>query len=112
MAGKRIGLAERRSQEARRPVDALFGTVAAVTESDMGERERPNNRSDTKPGRTLIRQTYHMDPVIVEAIRIMEFDTREGISAMVNRFLQNNIPEDVIKRAEDSLERRSRQKSN
>ena len=48
-----------------------------------------------------------MDPVIVEAIRIMEFDTREGISAMVNRFLRNNIPEDVIVKASENIEKRN-----
>ena len=108
MANKRIGLAERKSQEARRPVEALFGVFSdgndAETEEVPGNRERKRKGMRKKE---LIRQTYHMDPVIVEAIRIMEFDTREGISAMVNRFLRNNLPEDVILKAHENIEKRS-----
>lgn len=103
MAGKRIGLAERRSQEARRPVEALFGADPAGGHSGEAELER-------KVKRTLIRQTYHMDPVIIEAVRIMEFESREGISTMVNRILREYIPDDVIQKAEASLKKRNGQK--
>ena len=108
MANKRIGLAERKSQEARRPVEALFGVLSDG--DDAAAEEVPESRGSRRKEqrkRDLIRQTYHMDPVIVEAIRIMEFDTREGISAMVNRFLRNNIPEDVIVKASENIEKRN-----
>ena len=106
MANKRIGFAERKSQEARRPVEALFGVIPSG--SDHVAKDEPARQvAVSGKKKELIRQTYHMDPVIVEAIRIMEFDTREGISAMVNRFLRKNIPEDVIQRARENLEKRN-----
>ena len=107
MASKRIGLAERKSQGARRPVDALFGTAPAdVSAGETGSEERKGG-TEGKRKRALVRQTYHMDPVIIEAIRIMEFESREGISTMVNRILREHIPDDVIRSAEISLMKRS-----
>ncbi len=82
---KRVSLEDREKRKAARPVSTMF---------------------QQKEEKTTIRQTYHMDAVIVEAIKIIDFETREGISNVMNRILTEAIPDDYLKQAQENLKKR------
>ena len=47
-----------------------------------------------------------MELDIVEAIKVIDYETREGISHIMNRLLREAISPDYIAKAKENLERR------
>lgn len=84
---RRASLEEREKREVNRPLNTMFVS--------------------SQPETKTIRQTYHMDPVIVEAIKIIDFETREGISKIMNRLLKEVIDESYINLAQENLQKRA-----
>lgn len=84
--GKRASLENREKREVNRPINTMF--------------------IPSQPETKTIRQTYHMDPVIVEAIKIIDFETREGISKILNQLLREAISDNYIQMAQENLQRR------
>lgn len=82
---KRISMEERETRKPSRPVSIMF---------------QQKEQKDT------IRQTYHMDPIVVEAIKVINYKTREGISNILNRILMEAIPKEYIDTAYKNLEER------
>ena len=112
---KRLSLNDREAKDIKkaRPLNALFAGTAAPEQEAVGEekgeeKQKPKKKEnkEKKEKKALGRQTYHMDPVIVEAIRIMDFETREGISTILNKILKAGIDDDVLEQAEKNLKKR------
>lgn len=103
MANKRAGLNDREVKKSR-PINALFGTVP-VTTSEIKTDEQ-TDKKPVKKEKKLIRQTYHMNPVIVEAVKILDFETREGISSIINRILEQNIDDVTLEQAKKNIMKR------
>lgn len=83
--GKRIGLENREKREVSRPINTMFVPSKEIT---------------------TIRQTYHMELDIVEAIKVIDYETREGISHIMNRLLREAISPDYIEKAKENLKKR------
>lgn len=83
--GKRIGLENREKREVSRPINTMFVPSKEIT---------------------TIRQTYHMELDIVEAIKVIDYETREGISHIMNRLLREAISSDYIAKAQENLKKR------
>lgn len=106
MASKRPTLQDRENNiKKARPINALFGMNSEPEPVTEPVKAKPEHKSDKKKT-TLIRQTYHMEPAVVEAIRIMDFESREGISSILNRILRENIDKDIMEQAENNILRR------
>ncbi|MCI9545748.1 MAG: hypothetical protein HFH60_03525 [Lachnospiraceae bacterium] len=83
--GKRIGLENREKREVSRPINTMFIPSKEIT---------------------TMRQTYHMELDIVEAIKVIDYETREGISHIMNRLLREAISSDYIAKAQENLKKR------
>ena len=112
MSSKRVGLADRNNNVRSTRLNALFtpsDKAAKETELEFenpvkkedGVKKAKNNKKDN-----VFRQTYYMSPEIVEAVRIIDFESREGISSIVNRILRENIPEETLEQARKNLQKR------
>lgn len=83
--GKRIGLENREKREVSRPINTMFVPSKEIT---------------------TMRKTYHMELDIVEAIKVIDYETREGISHIMNRLLREAISSDYIAKAQENLKKR------
>ncbi len=82
---RRASLEDREKREVNRPLNTMFIPSKEITTT---------------------RQTYHMELDIVEAIKVIDYETREGISHIMNRLLRETISPDYIAKAKENLERR------
>ena len=105
MSNKRVGLAERKTSRINMLFTPTGETAEKVsdkhTENTEAKKEAKKKTEAKKSG--VFRQTYYMYPDVVEAVRIMDFETREGISNIINRILMENIPAETMKQARDNL---------
>lgn len=60
--------------------------------------------STSKPEALRRRQTYHIEPVIIEAIKIINFESREKIQDIVNRLLKEAIGPELLERAYENID--------
>lgn len=84
---RKVSLENKVKRDITRPYDTLF-------KSEVVEEQR------------TVRQTYHMDPITIEAIKLINFETREGISNVINRLLKNSIDNTYLEQARENLEKR------
>lgn len=82
---KRVSMEDRETRKPSRPVSIMF---------------------QQQEQKATVRQTYHMDPVVVEAIKVINYETREGISNILNRILMEAIPQNYLDTAYKNLEGR------
>lgn len=106
---KRVGLAEReKTRSSVRPLDALFAPSAEnfMPKPEESKETAPKKTKKKTRKRKVIRQTYYMEPEIIEALRIMDFKSRKGISTILNEILKNGIDGEILKEAEKNLAER------
>lgn len=71
--------------------------TATTTESTAKKKRKIKTKQKT-------RQTYYMDPVLIEALRQMSFETREGVSDLVNDLIRAGIPDEYLNKAAEVVE--------
>lgn len=71
--------------------------AAEVTENTATTAETKKKRKIKTKQKT--RQTYYMDPILIEALRQMSFETREGVSDLVNDLIRSGIPDEYLDKA-------------
>lgn len=81
-------------KEAAEPAES----TAATTETNAAKKKR---KIKTKQ---KTRQTYYMDPILIEALRQMSFETREGVSDLVNDLIRSGIPDNYLNKAAEVVE--------
>lgn len=92
MSEKRARLADREKTRSPRPIETLFQPTVE---------KRPEKKK-----KNVIRQSYYMEPDLVEALRILDFRTRKGISVTLNEILRAGIDKELLEEAEKNLKER------
>ena len=52
------------------------------------------------------RQTYYIKEENIEALFLWNVETREGISNLINRLIEENCPKNIINKAKDNVTQR------
>ena len=132
MASRRVGLdnssAGKAVQKATGLSNALFGGQAPQLEEpkkvEEEIKEEAPKKVEEKPKKEtkakvveeveekeeLIRQTYFLTPVLIEAIRIMSFNENTKKNEMVRKLISDAIPGSIIAEAKENVKKFSKKK--
>lgn len=58
-----------------------------------------NKKKNPKPKR----QTYYITSQNIEALFLWNVETREGISHLINRLIEENCPKNIMKKAKENM---------
>ena len=62
----------------------------------------PENKKDKT---TLKKQTYYISEENIEALFLWNVETREGISHLINRLIEENCPKNVMEKAKENTKK-------
>ena len=63
-----------------------------------------SEKKEKKP--TLKKQTYYITEENIEALFLWNVETREGISHLINRLIEENCPKEVMEKARENMKTR------
>ena len=58
-----------------------------------------------KQKKPLKKQTYYISEENIEALFLWNVETREGISHLINRLIEENCPKEVMEKAKENVRR-------
>ena len=60
----------------------------------------------------LKKQTYYISEENIEALFLWNVETREGISRLINRLIEENCPKEVMEKARENIKERGKSNEN
>ena len=60
-------------------------------------------KEKSKQSQPVKRQTYYIKEENIEALFLWNVETREGISNLINRLIEENCPKNIINKAKENI---------
>ena len=60
----------------------------------------------------LKKQTYYISEENIEVLFLWNVETREGISRLINRLIEENCPKEVMEKARENIKERCKSNEN